>query len=123
RGAFEDRYAALFRRIIPRAPVEVVSWQARLAYESWRPSPVLPVAPAETPEARGRRGVFDASFGSFVDYTIYERADFRPGACVSAPVLVVEDETTTVVPAAFSVSVDARAHLILQRNASEGLPV
>jgi N-methylhydantoinase A len=68
------------------------------------------------PKPRGRRGVFDAGAGAFVDYTIYERGDFRPGACVPGPALVVEDQTTTVATGAFTVSMDVRSHLILERN-------
>jgi N-methylhydantoinase A len=119
RGAFEGRYAALFGRIIPGAPIEVVSWQARLSRETWHPVAASPVECAAAPEPRGRRGVFDAGAGTFVDYAVYERSDFRPGSCVSGPALVVEDETTTLATGAFTISMDARSHLILERGPGE----
>jgi N-methylhydantoinase A len=119
RDAFEERYGALFGRIIPGAPVEVISWQARLSRETWHPVAATPVQCAAPPKPRGRRGVFDAGAGAFVDYTIYERGDFRPGASVPGPALVVEDETTTVATGAFTVSMDARSHLILERSGEE----
>lgn len=119
RAAFEERYAALFGRIIPGAPVEVVSWQARLSRETWHPVAATPAEDAVAPKPRGRRGVFDAGAGAFVDYTIYERGDFRPGACVPGPALVVEDQTTTVATRAFTVSMDARSHLVLERSIGE----
>jgi N-methylhydantoinase A len=122
RDAFEGRYAALFGRIIPGAPIEAVSWQARLSRETWHPVATNPAQRAAAPRPRGRRGVFDAGAGAFVDYAVYERSDFRPGARVPGPALVVEDETTTLATGAFTVSMDARSHLILERSADERRP-
>ena len=119
RDAFERRYAALFGRVIPGAPIEVVSWQARLSRETWNPVAPNSVECAAAPKPRGQRDVFDAGAGSFIDYAIYERSDFRPGSCVSGPALVVEDETTTLATSAFTISMDARWHLILERSAGE----
>src|SRR5262249_17843872 len=86
REAFERLYAALFGRIIPDAPIEVVSWQARLARPIWhatsQPTPTSPASRGAAPKPVGRRAVFDAGAGDFVDYAIYERSHFRPGTCV-----------------------------------------
>jgi hypothetical protein len=38
---------------------------------------------------------------------------------VSGPALDVEDETTTLATGAFTISMDARSHLILERGAGE----
>jgi N-methylhydantoinase A len=119
RACFEARYAALFGRIIPGATVEVVSWQARLAKETWWPTPAATAVPNAGPIPVGRRDVFDAHAGSFIDYAVYERSDFTPGARVLGPALVVEDETTTVATSSFTICMDARGHLILDRNCSE----
>jgi N-methylhydantoinase A len=117
--AFEARYAALFGRVIPDGPVEVISWQARLSRETWRPTPAPPARPTPAPKPLGHRAVFDTGAGAFIDYAVYERGDFNPGARVLGPALVIEDETTTVATRAFSVTMDARSHLILQRNGDE----
>jgi N-methylhydantoinase A len=119
RQAFEARYAALFGRIIPGASVEVISWQARLSRETWRPTPAPPVQRTAAPTPLGHREVFDTGAGAFIDYAVYERSDFHPGARVFGPALVIEDETTTVATRAFSVTMDARSHLILERNEDE----
>jgi N-methylhydantoinase A len=120
RSNFEARYFELFGRLIPDAPLEVVSWQARLSRETWRPAPAAPAKAAAAPRPVARRAVFDASAGGFVDYAVYERSDFLPGARVPGPALVVEDETTTVVTGGFSIGLDARWHLILDRNGCGG---
>ena len=119
RSGFEARYVELFGRSIPGAPIEVVPWQARLARKTWRATQAKAVSPAAAPRPVGQRGVFDARAGGFIDYAVYERSDFAPGASVPGPALVVEDETTTVATSNFIVSLDARGHLILIRNNSE----
>jgi N-methylhydantoinase A len=117
--AFEACYAALFGRIIPGAPIEVISWQARLSRQTWQPTAVPPAQRTAAPNPIGRRQVFDAGAGAFIDYAVYERGDFHPGARVPGPALVIEDETTTVATRAFTVTMDARSHLILERNVPE----
>src|SRR5262249_49338653 len=104
------------------APLEVVSWQARLSRETWRPARPPFAKPAAAPRPVARRAVFDAGARDFVDYAVYERSDFMPGACVPGPALVVEDETTTVLTGGFTTSLDPRRHLILDRNMCGGAP-
>ena len=122
RSAFEMRYAKLFGRTIPDAPLEVISWQARLAQATWCPAPAEPATAAAPPRPVARRAVFDAGAGGVVDHAVYERSDFLPGARVCGPALVVEDETTTVVTGGFTVGLDARGHLILDRARTGGPP-
>ena len=43
-----------------------------------------------------------------------------PGDWLRGPLLVVEDQTTTVAPPAFDVSVDAYGYLVLDRRPAEG---
>lgn len=123
RASFEQCYSALFGRPIRGASVEVLSWRMRISRETWRPPEqnATPVAacggPAGTADSRR---VFDARAGQFATYSVFERHALRPGNEVSGPALIVEDETTTVVTAAFKVQVSALGHLILQRNARAG---
>jgi N-methylhydantoinase A len=116
RAAFEARYRELFGRIIPGAPIEIVSWQVKLQQAGRSPSArAAASAVAASPAAVGRRRVFETKAGSFIEYAVYERSDFTPGAHVAGPALIVEDETTTVATSSFTVRVDARHHLILER--------
>lgn len=119
RAAFETRYRVLFGRIIPGAPIEIVSWQAKLSKILWSPPPVPAEAAAAAPSRVGTRSVFEAMAGDFIDYAIYERRDFAPGARIDGPALIVEDETTTVATSSFAVRADAQRHLILERMRRE----
>lgn len=122
RETFEQRYAALFGRVIHGASVEVLSWQMRLSQETWRPHTRKPkTLPVIASQSRHRREVFDPLTGKFEPYSVYERNALGPGSEVNGPALIVEDDTTTVVTAAFNVRVDAIGHLILERVATPGV--
>lgn len=122
RETFEQRYAALFGRVIHGGSVEVLSWQMRLSQETWRPHTQKPkTLPVVASESCNRREVFDPLTGNFEPYSVYERHALSPGSEVNGPALIVEDDTTTVVTAAFNVRVDAIGHLILERVATPGV--
>src|SRR5215470_6408058 len=121
RETFEQRYAALFARVIHGASVEVLSWQMRLSQETWRPREQKPRTPAVVASAcHHSREVFDPLTGHFEPYSVYERHALSPGTKVNGPALIVENDTTTVVTAAFNVRVDPVGHLILERVAAPG---
>ena len=114
---FEERYRDLFGRVIPGAPIEVISWQLRLSRDTWRgdgrATRLEGRAKATAPSAV--RPVFDVHRGGFTPYDVYERGALSPGAVVRGPALIVEDETTTVVPDRFDVRADESGHLVLER--------
>src|ERR1700730_16568562 len=121
RETFEQRYTALFGRPIRGTSVEVLSWQMRVSGETWRPHEQRPRTPAVVASASyHRREVFDPLAGYFEPYNVYERHALSPGSEINGPALIVEDDTTTVVTAAFNVRVDAIGHLILERVEAPG---
>ena len=65
------------------------------------------------------RQVFDVRKGKFETFVVHERSELPCGVLVRGPALVVEDETTTVVPGRFSVRADPSGHLILERQHGE----
>ena len=99
RDRFESDYAALFGRTVADTDVEITSWAVDA---STPPNPIDPLAPAPDAGEAGRsstRTLFDPAL---------ERApwrppsssapDWQPGVRAAGPALVVEDETTIVVP-------------------------
>src|SRR5262245_15549637 len=123
RAAFEERYRALFGRVIPGAPLAVLSWQLRIWRSTWRASERRSRGKRHRAEPRSRaaaRQVFDVRKGEFASYAVYERDQLQSGVAVRGPALVVEDETTTVVPERFDVRADASGHLILEKRTGEG---
>jgi N-methylhydantoinase A len=117
RAAFEDAYRRLYSRVIPGVEVEVLSWVVLVA----GPAPVEAEAPPAPPpafaaaEAR-RRPVFDPETGEFVEVAIYERPALSPGATLSGPAVIVEDETSTVIGRNFDARIDAFGYIELARR-------
>ena len=82
---------------------------------------VDPPPAAEAPRVRGARPVLDPGSGRVVEAALYRRQDFSAGARIDGPALIVESDTTTVVSAAFSASVDALGAIVMERRpAQEG---
>ena len=83
-------------------------------------APIDPSPAAAAPPARGVRPVLDPDSGRVVEATLYRRADFAAGARVDGPALIVETDTTAVVSAAFSASVDALGTIVMERRPAQG---
>ena len=47
---------------------------------------------------------------------VYRREALRPGAVIAGPAIVAEEQTTTVVTAAFDAHVNALGYLVLDRR-------
>jgi N-methylhydantoinase A len=74
---------------------------------------VAPPPEPHTPEPERSRPVFDPESGEFVDVAIHERRDLRPGAFISGPAVIVEDETSTVVSRLFDARINAFGYIEL----------
>ena len=112
--AFEDEYRRLYHRVIPGVEVEVLSWVMLLS----APAPtghetVAPALEPYRPEPQRSRPVFDPETGEFVEVAIHERSTLRPGAIITGPAVIVEDETSTVVSRLFDARIDAFGYIEL----------
>ena len=121
RAAFEAAYETLYGRIIPKLDLEIVSWSVQVTAVPEAVARVDPPPAAVAPAARGARPVLDPGSGRVVEAALYRRQDFSAGARIDGPALIVESDTTTVVSAAFSASVDALGTIVMERRpAQEG---
>jgi N-methylhydantoinase A/oxoprolinase/acetone carboxylase beta subunit/N-methylhydantoinase B/oxoprolinase/acetone carboxylase alpha subunit len=123
RERYGARYAALYGRQLPDGEIEILTWAVTVA--SPRKSversgnqvkPDLEAVPI------GQRHVFDTGAGACFEGPVYLRADLSPGLEFEGPALVVEAQTTTVVPASFKAEVDEFDNLVLVRKKSAPLP-
>jgi N-methylhydantoinase A len=113
---FEAAYRRLYSRSIPGVDIEILSWVVSLrAPAEGRLAGERVEQPGE-PEPVSRRAVFDPDRGEFVDTPIYWRADLVPGAHVTGPAVIAEDETSTVVSADFDARIDRFGYIELTRR-------
>jgi N-methylhydantoinase A len=121
-NAFEDAYRSLYGRVESGMPTEVVSWRVVVA------SPYPDVTPAkgngragDVSEARkGSRRIFDGDSHSFVEVPVYDRYKLSAGMTAQGPAVVEERESTLVVPARSTISIDAFRNLIVTFDEQEG---
>jgi N-methylhydantoinase A len=115
REAFETAYTRFFGRPVEGLPIEVVSWAVKAASELPPVEPVKEIAAAGAASPRGRRRMFDADAGRFVDAAVHARSDLVPGASVTGPAIIVERETATVVTSTFEAVVQPDGCLLVAR--------
>ncbi len=113
--AFESQYRELYGRTIPGQQIEILSWTLSLSTTA----PEFPVLDAmqAMPES-GVASWFDGSDNTPV--TLLRREGLASGLDTRGPLLVMEDQTTTVVPAGFNVAADEYGQLIIQRTGEPG---
>jgi len=115
-AAFEERYASLYGRVIPGAPVELLSWVLTVSTEA-APLRAAPRTPDDVaPEPDGMREIADPSSGAFERVPVFMRADLRPGSYIQGPALIVEDETSTIVSVGFDARIDGFGYIEMRRR-------
>ena len=66
---------------------------------------------------KGTREAYDATKGGLAAWPVYDRYALAPGAIVKGPALIEEHESTCVIGAGDSVTVDAHFNLIAELSA------
>ncbi len=113
---FEEKYAVYFGRTIPGLTQEVISWSLSLGVPAPLPEAVTAEAPVAQVAPPARRQIYDARLGQHAEFGVYQRKDLAPGAQVRGPAVICEDETTTVVSAAFDARIDASGFIRMTRR-------
>ncbi len=114
--AFDAEYARLYRRTIPEAEVEVLTWALTLSTAADRPVPVADVAPRPAPAPLDHLPVPDLETGEEHEVPLYRRSDLAPGARFDGPAIIAEDETSTFVTRRFAARVAANRYLVVERR-------
>jgi len=118
RTAFESAYTQLYGRIIEGVDIEVLSWTLTISAPSRDPvesSPVKGVA-RQLPEPDDFQPLFDPSVEGQVNAPVFLRVNLRTGDCMRGPVLITEDQTTTVVTTNYRAEIDERGNIVMTRR-------
>ena len=122
RARYDARYTHLFGRTLPDVKIEILTWSLSVS----TPEQSVPTARrrpnGQVAQPLGRRRLFDGERGSDIEVAAYWRPDLAPGCRLDGPALVIESQTTTVVPAAFGLLVDEAGNLIIERQNIERQP-
>ena len=112
--AFEGSYAELYGRIIPGLDVEVLSWTLNLTTAQEQAVPVDETLPRSSNDKDyPTRLIMDD--GNLVSTQQVFRDQLPKHERLEGPMLIIEDQTTTVVPSRFAVHVNARGDLVIEK--------
>ncbi|WP_342364253.1 hydantoinase/oxoprolinase family protein [Terrarubrum flagellatum] len=118
RASFEKDYANLFERPIPGAAIEALSWSVLATTEPRNPARVADVARKPAGKADASRTFFDGRAGKTVEIPLYRREQMAPGATISGPAVIAEDETSTFVSTSFDAHIDGAGSIVMERKAA-----
>jgi N-methylhydantoinase A len=116
REAFEREYSVLFRRPIPGAAIEALSWSVLISTKAERPVAINGAPEKRAPSPDGSRSFFDGRAGKSIDVPLYRRERMEAGVRVAGPAIIAEDETSTFVTASFDARIDAAGCIVLERR-------
>jgi N-methylhydantoinase A len=114
--SFDAAYVQLYGRTIPGLAIEILSWTLTMGTTVGLPNATADPAPEETPKPAGTRKLFDFDQRIYKDCPVYRRHDLKPGTILEGPCVIIEGQTTSVIPATFDAMVNSARHLILQRR-------
>jgi N-methylhydantoinase A len=116
RTDFEREYSVLFKRPIPGAAIEALSWSVLISTQAQRPQPMTEAPERRGPAPDGSRSVFDGRAGARADVPLYRRERMHAGVRVAGPAIIAEDETSTFVTASFDARIDAAGCIVMERR-------
>src|SRR3954447_1603326 len=118
RAEFEKEYSVLFKRPIPGAGIEALSWSVLISTQAHRPETMAPAQEKRAPSPDSSRPFFDGRAGASVDVPTYSRSRLEAGSRVPGPAIIAEDETSTFVTASFDACIDGAGCIVMERRAT-----
>lgn len=113
---FETAYRRLYSRPIPGIEIEILSWVLTLSAPSEGELAKSVATKSHKPKPDGHRPVFDPGTGEFLEVPIFWRPDLEPGAELTGPAVIAEDETSTVISPLFGARIDRFGYIELIRR-------
>lgn len=97
---FEKDYERLFGRTVTGLEAEITVWSVNAFTAIDRPVPVKTSQPRPfSVAATTGRALFDPALGTAVQAAEIARTDLGTGFCAEGPAVIIEDETSVIVPA------------------------
>ena len=116
RAAFETEYERQYQRTVPGLAVEILTWSsvvgmpaAKVAREKARPAKTVAA------KATGKRHIVFQGADGAVPSGEFGREALKDTQHAAGPAAITEDQTTTIVPPGFTVRVNGRGDLVLER--------
>ncbi len=116
KARFEDHYREIYGLTIDNLDIQSVSWSVTVATESDDPAQARNPAAIPMERLNGSRHIYDPGLAEMADYPVYWRFDLQPGAEITGPAVIAEDETSTIVPAQFTASINSFDYIVMENR-------
>ncbi|PZF77917.1 hydantoinase/oxoprolinase family protein [Aestuariivirga litoralis] len=116
KAAFEKLYEQVYGLRIPNQEAEAITWSVTVSSQAKKPKRAAKATKKAAPKPRSKRTIYDPALGRQVAAPVYWRFDMKPGAAIKGPAIIAEDETSTIVGANFTASVNSLGYIILERR-------
>jgi N-methylhydantoinase A len=116
KAEFEKSYQQIYNLTIPGQAAEAITWSVTAsgpAASAMRGGVTLKRGAAK---ALRKVKLFDAKLGKEISAPVYWRFDLGRSAKIKGPAIIAEHETSTIVGAGFTGSVDAMGNIILEQK-------
>jgi N-methylhydantoinase A len=95
---FEEEYTKLFARTVAGMDIEITVWAVNATTPPTPPDPLQNSTATGTAATDGTRPLFDPAKAAFTQAAMISRAAVDTGQHAQGPAVIVEDETTIIVP-------------------------
>ena len=119
---FTKAYEEFFGRAIEGLAIEAVSWSVRASVSQPRGAGVEISQVVRDADTGATRPMFDTAMMDSVEARVVLRPDLAPGMRVPGPALIVEPQTTTVLPSTHEAVAQSDGCLLLRPHSGELQP-
>ncbi len=113
---FEAQYKRVFGLTMPELNSECISWSISAATKTAPGTNLPPMGTRTKVTPAHYRDVYDPSAGKSIPHGLFARISLNAGDNLEGPAVVTEPETSTIVPAGFSLMVDEDGAMIINRR-------
>lgn len=116
RAAYDRAYAHFYDRPVPGSDVEIMSYAVQISTITDHAGTTIADATLHQTTAQRVQQVRDTTTGEVSDWAIYDRATLSPGAQLTGPAVIAEDETSTLVGPGWTASIDPHGYILMTRT-------
>jgi len=115
KAEFERLYEQVYGLRIPNQEAEAITWSVTVSSKPIKAKAARKMTAKPAPKPRSKRTIYDPALGKQVSAPVYWRFDMTPGSRIKGPAIIAEDETSTIVGANFSASINSLGYIVLER--------
>ena len=113
---FEQQYEQVYGLRIPSQAAEIITWSVTASSPRTKPKRAPAVASKPTPKSRAKRSVYEPTSNRVTSMPLYWRFDLKPGMRIKGPAIIAEDETSTIVGARFTATLNSLGYIVMERR-------